>query len=138
MARIDGKWLQLTFADLYEVNCLSTSVMLDNEDADADLVTFGDVIAGNDKRWFFTITGLPDYGDGTFWSLLWSTPPFTPLPYFFNPYGGPFATPEKPWFTGFVTVDRKPPVGGDAGMPWTFDARLTCTANPTRVTDGSP
>lgn len=131
--RIDGRRLSLTFDDI-DVRCDSTSVLLDNEEADAELITFGDVIAGNDKRWFFTVTGLPDYGAGSFWSLLWDTPPFTPIPYLFNPYGSTVATPALPWFSGLVTVDRKPPVGGDAGAWWTFDARLTCTGNPTRVT----
>lgn len=130
--RIDGRNLSLTFSGV-EISCDSTSVVLDNEDNDADLVTFGDVVAGNDKRWFFTVSGLPDYGAGTFWSLLWDTPAFTPIPYVFNPYG---AAPSAatPSFTGDVMVDRKPSVGGDAGVPWAFDARLTCTANPTRVT----
>lgn len=130
--RYDGRRLSLTFGTV-EIACDSTTVMLDNEAADADLVTFGDVVAGNDKRWFFTVTGLPDYGAGTFWSLLWDTPAYTPIAYVFNPYGVA-PSPATPSFTGDVTVDAKPPIGGDAGARWTFDARLTCTANPARVT----
>jgi hypothetical protein len=131
--RYDGRRLSLTFDDI-EIACDSTTVLLDNEDADADLVTFGDVVAGNDKRWFFTVSGLPDYGAGTFWSLLWGTPAYTPIPYVFNPYGVTTPSAAQPTFVGQVTVDRKPPVGGDAGVRWTFDTRLTCTANPERVT----
>lgn len=133
--RVDGRNLQLMFAGL-EINCDTTSVLLDNEDADADLVTFGDVIAGNNKVWFFTITGFPHYGAGSFWSLLWDTPPHTPIAYLFNPLVVALPTPALPWFTGTCTVDRKPPIGGDAGTYWTFDARLTCIGVPTRVTDG--
>jgi hypothetical protein len=131
--RIDGRRLSLTFGSV-EINCDSTSIVLDNEDADAELVTFGDVVAGNDKRWFFTVSGLPDYGAGSFWSLLWDTPAYVPIPYEFNPYGVDAPTTSTPVFTGEVTVDRKPPIGGEAGARWAFDARLTCTENPTRVT----
>jgi hypothetical protein len=35
--------------------------------------------------------------------------------------------------TGQVYVDRSPPVGGDAGVAWWFDTRLTCTDRPTLV-----
>ncbi len=129
--RIDGRALQLQIGDV-DVQCDSTTVLLANEAADADLVTFGDVIAGNDRRWFFTLTALPDYGDGSFWALLWSTPAYTPIPYVFNPYGVAIPTPAQPWFVGECTVDDKPPVGGDAGSVWTFEARLTCTEVPTR------
>lgn len=138
--RIDGRFLQLSFGPV-DVECDSTSVVLDNEDADADLVTFGDVLAGNNRRWFFTVTafpgaavGLPGYGIGTFWELLWSTPAYTAIPYVLNPHGVSTPTTQKPWFVGDVVVDQKPPVGGDAFTAWTFTTRLTCTANPTRRT----
>jgi hypothetical protein len=131
--RTDGRNLVLYFGAV-SVACDSTSVMLDNDDGDADLVTFADVLAGNDKRWFFVVSGYPDYGPGTFWSLLWDTPPFTPIGYSFSPYGGELHTPETPFFDGQCVVDRKPPIGGNAGSTWTFDARLTCTATPTRQT----
>jgi hypothetical protein len=135
VTRVDGHGLQLQFNGL-EVNCWTTSVVLDNEQADADLVTFGDVIAGNDRTWFFTLSALPDYGDGSLWELLWSTPAYTPIPYFFNPLVTAIPSPSLPWFTGECVVDTKPPIGGDAGSAWSFDVRLTCTDVPTRVTDG--
>jgi len=133
MPRINGNRLSLTFGAI-EINCDSTSVVLDNEDADAELVTFGDVVAGNDRRWYFAISGLPDYAAGSFWSLLWDTPAYTPIPYEFNPYGVTTPTPATPKFTGQVTRDQPPPIGGAAGQTWSFETRLTCTASPTRVT----
>jgi hypothetical protein len=131
--RADGKNLSLTFG-IVEVACVATSIMLDGEDADADRVTFHDVITGNNKRWFFTISGLPDYAPGTFWTLLWETPAFTPISFLFRPYGNVTPTPEQPHFAGFVTIDNKPPLGGDAGKSWTFSTRLTCVARPARLT----
>lgn len=129
--RADGKNLSLTFGAV-EVACVTSTAVLDNEDAPAELVTFADVIAGNDRRWFFTLTGYPDYSSGTFWSLLWETPAFTPIAYVFKPYGNATPTAAEPHFTGQAVVDQKPPIGGDAGRAWAFDARLTCTATPER------
>lgn len=131
--RADGKNLRFTFGTV-EAACVSSTAVLDNEDADSDLVTFADVINGLDKTWFFLITALPDYAPGSWWSLLWTTPAFTPIPYVFRPYGNDVATQDEPHFTGSVTVDRKPPVGGDAQAVWAFEARLTCTGAPVRVT----
>jgi hypothetical protein len=131
--RADGKNLSLVFGTV-EVNCVSTSIVLDNDKAEADRVTFADVIAGLDRQWFFTVNGYPDYSSGTFWSWLWEQPAFTPFPYVFKPYGNAAASAAQPHFTGSVTIDQKPPLGGDAGNAWTFGTRLTCTAQPVRVT----
>lgn len=133
--RADGKHLTLSFNEL-EIACSSTSVLLEIEKADPDRVTFADVISGLDFVWFFTIVGVPDYGPGTFWTLLWESPAYVPIPYLFAPYGNAIATEEQPHFSGFAVIDQKPPIGGEAGAPWfTFGARLTCTAQPERLTD---
>lgn len=134
--RTNGKNLSLLF-DTIEINCASTSIVLDNEPADADLVTFADVVSGTDKRWFFTVSALSDYAAGTLWDLLWNTPAFVPIPYTFCPYGNTeLASPSQPHFRGEVVVDKKPPIGGDAGTQWAFEARLTCTADPERLVSG--
>lgn len=134
--RADGKNLSLTFSGI-EVACVATTAVLDNEDAPAELVTFADVVAGNDKRWFFTVTGLPDYSPGTWWTLLWETPAYAQVAYRFKPYGNETPTPDEPHFIGWATPERKPGIGGDAGRAWTFDMRLNCTETPTRVTAGA-
>lgn len=134
--RVSGRNLSLTFDDV-EINCVSTSIVLDVEKADADRVTFADVIAGDDWVWTFTITGYPDYSPGTFWTLLWETPAFTPIPYLFKPYGNNLPSAAEPHFEGWATIDQKPPIGGDAGSYWTFGTRLTCTARPERVTEAA-
>ena len=129
--RADGKNLSLVFGSV-EVACVSTSVVLDNEDAPPDLVTFQDVTDGTDVRWFFQIGGYPDYGNGTFWAALWSVPLFEPFAYLFKPYGNDDPTPEQPHFAGTVTVVRRPPIGGEASRAWTWDTRLDCTTAPER------
>jgi hypothetical protein len=130
---VDGRNLSLTFGAV-EVACVSSSVVLDAEDAPPELVTFADVVNGDDRRWYFTVSGFPDYGAGSFWSLLWEIPAYTPIGYLFKPYGNAAPSVASPHFGGYATVDHKPPIGGDAGKAWTFDARLTCLATPTRLT----
>jgi len=133
--RADGKSLSLTFNGL-EIRCSSTSVLLETEKADPDRVTFADVIAGLDFVWFFTVIGVADYGSDTFWTLLWDSPAYVPIPFLFKPYGNADPTEAQPHFSGFVVIDQKPPLGGDAGAAWwTFGSRLTCTARPERLTD---
>jgi hypothetical protein len=127
----NGRNLSLTFGSL-DVACEANAVVLDNEAADNDLVTFSDVTTRRDRRWFFTLTGLADYGSGSFWTLLWDAPPFAALAYVFKPYGNATPTPARPHFTGFVYVSTTPPVGGDAGRTWWFETRLACTDLPTR------
>lgn len=112
---------------------MSTAVTLENETAPDALTTFADVVTGDDRRWFFTVAGYPDYAAGSFWSLLWDTPAFTPIAFIFKPYGNATPSAAQPHFTGQVIVDTKPPVGGPAGQAWTFDTRLTCTARPLRA-----
>lgn len=131
--RADGKNLSLVFGST-EVACVSTSVTLEPEDMPADMVTFADVMTGNDKRWFFTVSGYPDYAAGSFWSALWDLTFDTAIPYLFKPYGNDVASTTEPHFSGVVTVDSKPPLGGAANRAWEFDVRLTCTGPPTRVT----
>lgn len=131
--RVDGKGLSLTIGAI-EVACVSSSVVLDNEDAPSALVTFADVLAGNDKRWFFTITSYPDYGPGSWWTMLWEQAPYSPVAYVYRPYDNAVPTAAEPHFLGTATVDRKPGMGGGALATWNFDTRLTCTAAPTRRT----
>lgn len=131
--RADGKNLRFTFGTV-DVACVSSSAVLDNEQADSDLVTFSDVINGFDRTWFFQITAYPDYAPASWWSLLWTTPAFTPIPYLFRPYGNDVPSSTEPHFVGAVTIDAKPPIGGAAQSVWSFDARLTCTTWPTMRT----
>jgi hypothetical protein len=128
-----GRTLSLNFGG-HEVCAQTTEAQLGSEEADADQVTFSDVATGNDRTWTFDVTGVADYAEGSLWSLLWDTGRFVPVPYTLKPYGDHVASPEQPHFTGAVLVEAKPPIGGNAGDIWTFEAKLVCTAPPVRVT----
>lgn len=129
--KYNGKNLSLTF-DAVEFNADGTSVVLDNEEADTEAVTFAEVGAGDTRQWFFTITALGDYAAGTIWDTLWENSG-AEVPFVFKPYGNAVASAAQPHFTGTATVVSKPPIGGDAGTTWTFEARLDVEGVPTRV-----
>lgn len=130
MAKYKGRDLSLTF-DTEEVNIEATSVVLQNEEADGDAVTFAELAAGSAVQWYFEITATSDYGTGSFWSLLWDSAG-TDVPFVFKPYGNALPTATQPHFTGTATVTSKPPIGGEAGSVFTFDTRLDVIGEPAR------
>lgn len=131
MAKYKGKDLSLTI-DAEEVNLEGTSIVLDNEEADTDAVTFAELGNGTPLQWFFTITAVADYGSGSFWSTLWDNAGTT-VPFVLKPYGNATATAAQPHFTGTCTINAKPPIGGTANEVFTFEARLDVEGDPVRV-----
>lgn len=131
--KYNGKNLSLMFDGTEEFSAEGTSVTLDNEEAEGDTVTFEELGAGSARTWFFTVNAIADYGTDSFWTLLWDNSG-QDIAYLFKPYGNTTASPTEPHFSGTCTVLAKPPIGGTAGETWAFEARLDCTAEPTRVT----
>lgn len=136
MAKYKGNNLSLTFvkgAVTEEVNLEATSVVLDNEDADEDDVTFAELASGSNVQWFFEITATSDYGADTWWTFVWDNAG-QDATFTFKPYGNASPTTSQPHFTGTVNVGPKPPLGGTAGETWTFEKRMDLVGEPTRVT----
>lgn len=132
MAKFKGKDLSLTFGT-QEINTEATNVLLTNEEADGDAVTFAEVANGDAVQWYIEMTATSDYGDGSLWSFLWDNVG-TDVAFTFKPYGNAAASVTQPHFTGNATVKTKPPVGGTAGETFTFETRLDVVGEPTRVT----
>jgi len=131
MAKFKGKDLSLTI-DGVEVNVEATSVVLENEEADTDAVTFAELAAGTPTQWFISIEAVADYGSGSVWTTLWEESG-NDLAFVFKPYGNMTASATQPHFTGTATVLAKPPVGGSANEVFTFEARLDVVGEPARV-----
>lgn len=132
MAKYRGKDLSLLFGT-EEVNLEATAVLMDNEDADTDAITFAELADGDALQWFFAITAVSDYGADSFWSFCWDNAG-EEVTFVFKPYGNATATTTQPHFTGTATVNKKPPVGGEAGSVFTFETRFDIVGTPTRVT----
>ncbi len=46
-------------------------MVLTNEEADSDAVTFAEYSAGSNVQWYFEITAVSDYGTDSLWTYLW-------------------------------------------------------------------
>lgn len=132
MAKFKGKDLSLTI-DSVETNIEATSVVLENEEGDSDVLTFAEIGSGEGLQWFFTINAVSDYGSGSFWSTCWDNEG-EEVPYLFKPYGNETASPTQPHFSGSCKVAAPPPIGGTANETFTFEVRFDCTSKPERVT----
>lgn len=132
MAKFKGKDLSLMFGT-QEVNAEATQVVLQNEEADSDAVTFAEVSAGAAVQWFFELTATSDYGATSLWTFLWDNSG-QDVTFTFKPYGNATPTTSQPHFTGTANVVSKPPIGGTANETFTFEARLDVVGEPTRVT----
>ena len=132
MAKYRGKDLSLMFGT-EEVNLEATAVLMDNEEADTDAITFAELADGDALQWFFQITAVSDYGADSFWSFCWDNSG-EEVTFTFKPYGNVSPSTSQPHFTGTATVTKKPPVGGEAGSVFTFETRFDIEGTPTRVT----
>jgi len=130
--RIKGKSLSLK-VDSTEYMADVSEVTLQNEEADGDVTTFADAAAGGAVQWFFEGSAVQSTDTTSFWSYLWDNTG-EEVTYVFAPHGNATASSTQPHFTGSVKVGSKPPVGGTANETFTFDFRLDCTAEPTKVT----
>lgn len=132
MAKFKGKNLSLMIGTK-EVNLDGTSVVLDNEEADTDAITFAELAAGTPLQWFFTLSAVADYATGTLWDYLWSNAGSS-VSFVFKPYGNAVASATQPHFTGTTTINSKPPIGGSANEVFTFEARLDVAGEPVKKT----
>ena len=134
--RIKGNALKLTLAGTdYYADCIS--VMLENEEATSNVVTFADAAAGGSWQWFFTIEAVQSYDSTSFWKKMWDIAGgSTNIAYVFNPWGVTTPTTTKPNFTGNIRLKQPPAIGGTASTTdeYTFTIRLDCQETPTVVT----
>lgn len=128
----DGRNLSFTVKS-QEFNADGTQVTFEPEEAEEESVTFAELGAGRAAQWTINITGLADYGSGTFWSMLWEQAG-NEISFTFKPYGNNTPSQQQPHFTGKCIPDLKPPLGGQAGETWTYETALRVTDGPTRKT----
>lgn len=132
--RIKGTALKLVIdgTDHY-ADC--TSVVLDNEEAAANVVTFADAAAGGSRTFFFTISAIQSTDTTSFWRDLWANTGDI-VDYTYAPHGNTTPTTSQPHFEGTVKIPAKPSIGGEAGIDteYTFEVRMDCQEEPTLVT----
>lgn len=132
--RIKGTALKLVIDGVdHYADC--TSVVLDNEEAAANVVTFADAAAGGSRTFFFTISAIQSTDTTSFWRDLWDSTG-TIVDYTYAPHGNTTPTTSQPHFEGTVKIPAKPSIGGEAGIDteYTFEVRMDCQETPTLVT----
>ena len=109
------------------------SVVLDNEEKDSDVVTFGDVADGGDggRQYFLTTTGITSTDVDSFWRYVWEHAGEDEVPFVFAPHGNAVASAAQPHFIGTCKVGPKPPIGTEAGQTSQFETRFEVNGAPT-------
>lgn len=125
-ARIRGRQLMLTMGTpANDFWADATSVILDNEEADQDTVTFEDAAqAGGAVQEFLTITAIQSTDPDSLWSYVWDHVG-EDVPFVYAPHGNEEPTAAQPHFTGTCTIGSRPSIGGEAGRTntYTFETR---------------
>lgn len=131
--RIKGKALVFKLATIdYAADV--TDIVLEAEEADADVTTFADAAAGGATDWFFRGTAIQSTDTAALWNYLWNSSGTTAVAYVYAPNGNTTPSTTKPHYTGTVSLGRKPSIGGAADETWTFDFEIKCDQEPTKVT----
>ncbi|OZD30816.1 hypothetical protein CH252_40605 [Rhodococcus sp. 06-1477-1B] len=104
----------------------ATSVVLDNEEASSDVVTFADAKAGGTAQEFFTVSAVQSTDPDSFWSYVWANRGKV-VAFRYAPHGNAVATADQPHVIGQAKVGKRPTLGGEAaanGGGYTFETRL--------------
>ena len=114
----------------------ATSVVLENEEAEDDVLTFEDAAGGDaGRQWFFTLAAIQSTQPTSFWRYLWENTGEI-VAFTYAPHGHEVASNTQPHFLGTCKIGPKPSIGGEASRtaPYTFEARLDVETGPTMDT----
>lgn len=90
------------------------SYSIENEEADANVVTFEDAENGGDRQFFLRGSAIQSLATLSFWRYAWESTGETDVPYTVAPHGNPVPSAEEPHLVGTLTIGPKPFVGGEA------------------------
>jgi hypothetical protein len=98
-----------------------SSVVMQSEDASADVTTFYDASLGGRRDFYFTVSGVQSTEAASFWRAMWADAG-TEVAFIYAPHGNAAAASDKPHFTGTVRIPAKGAfqLGGDASPDGTF------------------
>ena len=116
--------------------CDATSVLLTNEEADSDLVTFCEAGTGASLQYLFEISAISSTASGSFWRAAWDNYG-EEVPFTYAPHGNALPTANQPHFEGIVKLSARPPMGGEASRSTTnrfsFDLSWEIVGEPELV-----
>lgn len=132
--RIRGNKLALKFGSPEPIDhwADATSVVLDNEEKESDVITFEDAANfGDDRQWFFEVSAIQSLQASSFWRYIYENTG-QEVPFTYAPKGNEVPTEDEPHFIGIVKIGPKPAIGGEASNTgeYTFDTRLDVIGSP--------
>ena len=111
------------------------SYSIENEEADADVITFEDAAEGGGRQFYLRGSGIQSTQSAAFWRYVWENSGETEVPYTVAPHGNAVPTADEPHFVGTLTIGPKPTIGGeastDANSAFTFDYEFAIDGEPT-------
>jgi hypothetical protein len=118
--RIKANALQLTI-DGVDYWADFSSVVMQSEDASADVNTFYDASLGGRRDFYFTVSGVQSTESTSFWRAMW-TGAGSEETFIYAPHGNAAASADKPHFTGTVRLPARGAfqLGGEASADGTF------------------
>lgn len=134
--RIKGKQLKLSVGTPpIDVWADTTSVVLDREDADDDVVTFADAAAGDTQQEYLEIAGIQSTDPESLWTYCWDHSG-DEIPFTYAPHGNEEPSTAQPHFVGTCRIGPKPTIGGEAGRTttFTFETRWDVVGTVAKVT----
>jgi hypothetical protein len=98
-----------------------SSVVMQSEDASADVTTFYDASLGGRRDFYFTVSGVQSVEAASFWRAMWADAG-TEVAFIYAPKGNATAGGDAPHFTGTVRIPAKGAfqLGGEASADGTF------------------
>jgi len=107
------------------------SYVLDNEEADSDVVTFADASGGGARKYKLTGSAIQSTDAAGLWRYVWSNSGVE-VPFTLAPHGNVTPSAAQPHFLGTVKIGAKPAIGGEAGnSAYTFDFEWDVVGVPT-------
>lgn len=137
--RIKGRALALKLGSpVTDYWCDVTSVVLENEEADSDVVTFCSAAEGGARTFYFTVNAIQSTDADSLWRYVWDNTG-EEVDFIYAPHGNATPTADQPHFEGTLVIGPKPSVGGEAGFnnDYTFETRWDVVGTPTLVTTGA-
>jgi hypothetical protein len=111
------------------------SWLIENEEADSDVITFEDAASGGTRQFKLTGSAVQSTAALSFWRYVWENTGDTAVPYTIAPHGNAVATASQPHFVGTLTIGAKPSIGGEASTSassaFTFDYEFDIDGIPT-------
>lgn len=114
------------------------SWLIENEEADSDVVTFEDAAAGGARQFYLRGSAVQSTATTSFWRYVWENTGETSVPYTIAPHGNLAPTEAEPHFVGTLSIGPKPSIGGEANTSstsaFTFEFEFEIDGDPTMDT----